>query len=96
VKRGDVYLAKLDPSSGTEQSGSRPVVIVSRDAINRVQINEFEGGLKRISIALCEQVRAISKDRLGRRWGALSHATLAKVDRALLIALDLPGQFGSS
>jgi mRNA interferase MazF len=119
VKRGDVYLAKLDPSSGSEQSGSRPVVIVSRDAINRsspvviavpctswtegrriypsqVQINEFEGGLKRISIALCEQVRAISKDRLGRRWGALSHPTLAKVDRALLIALDLPGQFGSS
>jgi len=34
MKRGDVYDARLDPVEGSEQSGSRPVVIVSRDAIN--------------------------------------------------------------
>jgi len=34
MKRGDVYDARLDPAEGSEQSGSRPVVIVSRDAIN--------------------------------------------------------------
>jgi mRNA interferase MazF len=32
--RGDVYLAFLDPSQGSEQAGTRPVIIVSRDAIN--------------------------------------------------------------
>jgi mRNA interferase MazF len=34
MKRGDVYDARLDPMEGSEQAGSRPVIIVSRDAIN--------------------------------------------------------------
>jgi len=34
VRRGDVYWAVLAPVVGSEQSGTRPVVIVSRDAIN--------------------------------------------------------------
>ena len=29
MKRGDIYLVSLDPTSGHEQSGSRPVLIVS-------------------------------------------------------------------
>lgn len=35
MKRGEVFDAKLDPTEGSEQAGVRPVVIVSRDAINR-------------------------------------------------------------
>ncbi len=35
MKRGDVYDARLSPTEGREQTGVRPVVIVSRDAINR-------------------------------------------------------------
>ena len=34
MRRGDVYDARLDPTEGSEQAGWRPVVIVSRDAIN--------------------------------------------------------------
>ena len=34
MRRGDVYDARLDPVEGSEQKGSRPVVIVSRNAIN--------------------------------------------------------------
>ena len=34
-KRGDVYKARLDPSEGSEQAGERPVIIMSRDAINQ-------------------------------------------------------------
>jgi mRNA interferase MazF len=34
VRRGEVYDARLDPTEGAEQAESRPVVIVSRDAIN--------------------------------------------------------------
>jgi len=33
--RGDVFLAALDPTRGSEQAGTRPVIIVSRDAINQ-------------------------------------------------------------
>jgi mRNA interferase MazF len=32
--RGDVYSARLDPTEGSEQAGTRPVVVVSRDSIN--------------------------------------------------------------
>ena len=35
MRRGDVYLARLDPTLGSEQAGTRPVILVSRDAINR-------------------------------------------------------------
>lgn len=35
MKRGDVYDARLSPTEGSEQAGTRPVVIVSRNAINR-------------------------------------------------------------
>lgn len=34
MKRGEVYDARLDPVEGSEQGGTRPIVIVSRDAIN--------------------------------------------------------------
>lgn len=33
--RGDVFMANLDPSEGSEQGGTRPVVVVSRDALNQ-------------------------------------------------------------
>lgn len=34
MKRGNVYWVRLDPIEDSEQAGTRPVVIVSRDAIN--------------------------------------------------------------
>lgn len=34
MKRGEIYDARLDPVEGSEQGGTRPVVIVSRDVIN--------------------------------------------------------------
>lgn len=115
MRRGEVYDARLDPTEGSEQAGSRPVVIVSRDTINaaspvviavpcttyrlgrrlypsQVLLHAPDGGLDVDSVALGEQVRALAKSRLGRRRGALSPQALAQLDRALLIALDLPGQ----
>jgi len=35
MRRGDVFDARLNPTEGSEQAGVRPVVIVSRDAINK-------------------------------------------------------------
>lgn len=34
IKRGQIYFAALDPVRGREQSGKRPVLVVSNDAIN--------------------------------------------------------------
>ena len=34
ILRGDVFMANLEPHEGSEQGGTRPVVVVSRDALN--------------------------------------------------------------
>ena len=34
MRRGDIYDARLDPVEGSEQVGTRPIIVVSRDAIN--------------------------------------------------------------
>ena len=35
MKRGDVYWADLVPRSGSEQTGRRPVIVVSHDGFNQ-------------------------------------------------------------
>ncbi|MGB8832989.1 MAG: type II toxin-antitoxin system PemK/MazF family toxin [Candidatus Sulfotelmatobacter sp.] len=35
MKRGEIWLVSLDPTSGHEQKGRRPVLIVSPEAFNR-------------------------------------------------------------
>ncbi len=35
-KRGDIWLARLDPAEGSEQAGIRPVLIIQVDVLNEV------------------------------------------------------------
>lgn len=35
IKRGDIYYAELNPVIGSEQGGTRPVLIISNDTGNR-------------------------------------------------------------
>ncbi len=113
MRRGDIFDARLDPVEASEQAGIRPVVVVSRDAINdaspvvvvvpcttlkgerriypsQVLLRAPDGGLRADSIALGEQIRAIAKTRLRSRWGTLTPEAMRRLDRALLITLDLP------
>jgi mRNA interferase MazF len=110
--RGEIYLANLDPGSGSEQRGTRPVLVVSRDALNEYapiaivvpitgrehkkrlypthsELKAGEGGLAKDSVALCEQVRAISKNRLTKRVGRISAEMMQTIETALRIAMDL-------
>src|SRR5215470_172856 len=36
MRRGEIWLVSLDPTSGHEQQGRRPVLIVSPEAFNRI------------------------------------------------------------
>ncbi len=36
MDRGDIYLVSLDPTSGHEQRGTRPVLVISPGAFNRL------------------------------------------------------------
>ncbi len=48
-----------------------------------------EGGLKVDSIISVNQLRAVDKERLGRRLGALKPATMTLVNEAIAISLAL-------
>jgi mRNA interferase MazF len=37
MTRGDIYWAELSPRSGSEQSGRRPVIVVSHDGFNQTR-----------------------------------------------------------
>ena len=38
IQRGEIYLVNLNPVAGREQSGRRPVLVLSIDAINRLPL----------------------------------------------------------
>jgi mRNA interferase MazF len=38
VKRGEIYFVNLNPVQGREQSGERPVLVISNDSINQLPL----------------------------------------------------------
>jgi mRNA interferase MazF len=54
-----------------------------------VLVTAPEGGLSVDSVILLNQIRSIDKRRLARRLGAISLATMKKVERSLQISLGL-------
>jgi mRNA interferase MazF len=96
VERYGIYLADLDPTRGREIAKTRPVVVVSRDDMNRFldtvvvcplttklhprwrsRVQTACAGRK-AEIAV-DQIRTVSKARLGRRLDELEPATAALV-----------------
>jgi len=100
VKRYEVRWAQLDPAQGAEMSKTRPVVIVSLDALNeRIQTITIcplttqlhpawrtrlpvRIGQRDVEIAV-DQIRAISKARIGRKLGALSESDASALRRLI-------------
>lgn len=111
IRRGEVWLAELGPTRGHEQSGERPVLIVSADPINQgpanlvvgvpfttrrwgipthIEVRPPHGGLREVSFAMCEQVRSLAAERLGRRpFGSVPAAALRSVEDSLRLLLRL-------
>jgi mRNA interferase MazF len=112
--RGEIWLADLGTGRGHEQSGQRPVLVVSDDALNaglaglvvavpltsrvakstripaHIRVDPPEAGLKTPSVLLCDQLRSISKARLGKApWGIETTATLLEVEKVLRLLLAL-------
>ena len=99
-RRYAVHLADLNPAVGGEIRKVRPVVLVSRDEMNRfldtVVICPLTSTLHprwrgRLSVQCggrdaeiaVDQIRAISKQRLGRRIDRLSPGDAAKLRRII-------------
>jgi mRNA interferase MazF len=107
-----VFVALLDPTKGSEQAGARPVIVVSRDAINhnssvivcvpctnlanckriypsQLLLKKGTAGLPLDSVAMCEQIRAVTVGRLQRYLGRLDASSLRTLEERIKIALDL-------
>ncbi len=54
----------------------------------RPEINDTEG-IDRSSRAICQSIRGVARSRLLRRLGVIAPATLAEVERSLVLALGL-------
>ena len=66
-----------------------PLTTRARPLRSRIPVDPPEGGVVQRSFIMCEMVRSIAHDRLGRRWGAVSTPTFAQVEDCLRILLGL-------
>ena len=98
-RRGDVYLVGLDPTAGSEIRKTRPCLILSPDEINRhlrtmIVAPMTTGGRaypwrvpcrfqKRSGFVAVDQIRAVDTERLKKRLGRLSPATVTEALQAL-------------
>ena len=92
VRRGEIWLAALDPTIGAEIQKTRPCVVVSpaevHDFLHTVTIAPMTTGSRpapyriplrfrgKDGLILLDQMRSLDKRRLVRRLGALPGATL--------------------
>ena len=62
VSRGEIWLAELNPVRGSEQAGTRPILIMQTNTINRftttVLAIPFTTNLRRASLPSCVQISA--------------------------------------
>ena len=95
VRRGEIWLAALDPTVGSEIQKTRPCVIVSpsemHDYLGTVIVAPMTTGSKsapyrvpvkfrrKIGLILLDQIRAIDKTRLVKKMGATTDQTLNDV-----------------
>lgn len=67
-----------------------PITGTDRGVPAHVAVVPPEGGLTKASVIMADQIRTISRRRLGRRLGAISPGTMAEVDDRLRMVLGLP------
>ena len=94
IRRGEVYLVRLNPTQGSEIQKTRPCVVVSPDELN-AHLRTFivapmtTGGHAypfrlvcrfhgRSGYVVLDQIRTVDRERLVRRLGRLSSNTLTQ------------------
>ena len=102
VKRGDIFYADLSPVVGSEQGGTRPVLIVQNDTGNRHSPTVIaaaitsQTGKARLPthINIAGGSVGLSKDSiilLEQIMGHLDETQMAMVDDAIAVSFGLPG-----
>ena len=99
MQTGDIWLAQLDPTVGSEIQKTRPCVVVSPDEMNRhlrtVIVAPMTTGSRpaafripltfqgRGGLIVLDQIRTLDRQRLVKRVGALRSPTLEATLRTL-------------
>jgi mRNA interferase MazF len=94
-ERGDVYLAELDPTRGSEIRKTRPCVVVSPDELNAHLRTVIIAPMttagqpypwrvpcrfrNKAGTVAVDQLRTVDRERLTQRLGALPEATVRDV-----------------
>jgi len=65
-----------------------PITTKDRKLRSYLRLDPPAGGLTQTSYIICDQVRTISKERLGKKYGAVNRAVLAEVESRLKFLLD--------
>lgn len=96
VNKWEIYFCNLDPTVGSEQKGTRPVLIISTDAVNHnlpvstvlplssvkqgdkiypteILLDSSITGLPKLSVAMVQQIRTISHNRLNNPAGMITN-----------------------
>ena len=73
IRTGDIWLAHLDPTIGHEQSGRRPVVVVSSNGLHSLPINMI------MVVPLTGQDRGlVTQPRISSQHSGLSRTSFAR------------------
>ena len=99
IARGEIWLAALDPTIGSEIQKTRPCVIISppemHDFLRTVTVAPMTTGSRlapyriplrfrrKDGLILLDQMRTLDKQRLVRRLGAITAAPLSRTLAAL-------------
>ena len=99
IARGEIWLALLDPTVGSEIRKTRPCVIISppemHDFLRTVTVAPMTTGSRaapyripvrfggKTGLILLDQMRTLDKQRLVRRMGAINSNTLRQTLAAL-------------
>ena len=103
IKRGDIYYAELNPVIGSEQGGTRPVLIISNDIGNKHSptviiapiTSRIHTKAKLPTHTLIKDFDGldknsiIDKQRLRKYIGMLPTVIMARADKALAISISL-------
>ena len=101
VNKWEIYFCCLDPTVGSEQKGTRPVLVISTDAVNHnlpvstvlplssikpgdkiypteIMLDTGITGLPKPSVAMVQQIRTVSHNRLIKLAGKIKDAQTQK------------------
>ncbi|MBI2371377.1 MAG: type II toxin-antitoxin system PemK/MazF family toxin [Deltaproteobacteria bacterium] len=94
IRRGEVFLVNLDPTRGSEIQKTRPCVVISPDELNAHLRTSIVAPMttrghpypfrvpcrfgRRAGYVVLDQIRTVDRERLVRRLGRLSPATLGR------------------